>query len=142
MDTGLGRDSLSIISQNNINEFVKSKPEDRRAMFEEAAGVAKYKKRKIETVRKLERTTDNLDRVQDICSELERQIGPLKRQKEKAPPTKGRRSGLRLGNGLQKGFDLPEHLLRAENIISVAKVQFHAVADSVPDLLPVQCIDG
>lgn len=84
MDTGLGRDSLSIISQNNINEFVKSKPEDRRAMFEEAAGVAKYKKRKIETVRKLERTTDNLDRVQDICSELERQIGPLKRQKEKA----------------------------------------------------------
>ena len=84
MDTGLGRDSSSIISQNNINEFVKSKPEDRRAMFEEAAGVAKYKKRKIETVRKLERTTDNLDRVQDICSELERQIGPLKRQKEKA----------------------------------------------------------
>lgn len=84
MDTGLGRDSLSIISQNNINEFVKSKPEDRRGMFEEAAGVAKYKKRKTETVRKLERTTDNLNRVQDICNELERQIGPLKRQKEKA----------------------------------------------------------
>lgn len=84
MDTGLGRDSLSIISQNNINDFVKSKPEDRRAMFEEAAGVAKYKKRKIETVRKLERTTDNLNRVQDICNELERQVGPLKRQKEKA----------------------------------------------------------
>lgn len=84
MDTGLGRDSLSIISQNNINDFVKSKPEDRRAMFEEAAGVAKYKKRKTETVRKLERTTDNLNRVQDICNELERQVGPLKRQKEKA----------------------------------------------------------
>ena len=72
----------------------------------------------------------------------EPQIWSVKRQKEKAPPTKGRRSGLRLGNGLQKGFDLPEHLLRAENIISVAKVQFHAVADSVPDLLPVQRIDG
>lgn len=84
MDTGLGRDSLSIISQNSINEFVQSKPEDRRGMFEEAAGVAKYKKRKTESVSKLDRTTTNLERVQDICSELERQIAPLKRQKEKA----------------------------------------------------------
>lgn len=84
MDTGLGRDSLSIISQGNISTFADSKPEDRRGMFEEAAGVAKYKKRKIESIRKLERTQDNLDRVEDICNELERQIGPLKRQKEKA----------------------------------------------------------
>jgi len=84
MDTGLGRDSLSIISQGNISTFADSKPEDRRGMFEEAAGVAKYKKRKIESIRKLERTKENLDRVEDICNELERQIGPLKRQKEKA----------------------------------------------------------
>ena len=84
MDTGLGRDSLSIISQGNISTFADSKPEDRRGMFEEAAGVAKYKKRKIESIRKLERTKDNLDRVEDIVNELERQIGPLKRQKEKA----------------------------------------------------------
>ncbi|MCD7894241.1 MAG: chromosome segregation protein SMC [Erysipelotrichaceae bacterium] len=84
MDTGLGRDSLSIISQGNISTFADSKPEDRRGMFEEAAGVAKYKKRKTESIRKLERTRDNLDRVEDICLELEKQIGPLKRQKEKA----------------------------------------------------------
>ncbi|MCD7810148.1 MAG: chromosome segregation protein SMC [Erysipelotrichaceae bacterium] len=84
MDTGLGRDSLSIISQGNISSFADSKPEDRRGMFEEAAGVAKYKKRKNESLRKLERTRDNLDRVEDICLELEKQIGPLKRQKEKA----------------------------------------------------------
>ncbi len=84
MDTGLGRDSLSIISQGNISSFADSKPEDRRGMFEEAAGVAKYKKRKIESIRKLERTKDNLDRVEDICLELEKQISPLKRQKEKA----------------------------------------------------------
>ncbi|MCD8028252.1 MAG: chromosome segregation protein SMC [Erysipelotrichaceae bacterium] len=84
MDTGLGRDSLSIISQGNISSFADSKPEDRRGMFEEAAGVAKYKKRKNESIRKLERTRDNLDRVEDICLELEKQIGPLKRQKEKA----------------------------------------------------------
>lgn len=84
MDTGLSRGSLSIISQNSISEFVASKPEDRRAIFEEAAGVSKYKKRKRETVSKLERTTANLERVEDIVNELERQIGPLKRQKEKA----------------------------------------------------------
>ncbi len=84
MDTGLGRDSLSIISQGNISSFADSKPEERRGMFEEAAGVAKYKKRKIESIRKLERTQSNLERVEDICNELEKQIQPLLRQKEKA----------------------------------------------------------
>lgn len=84
MDTGLGRDSLSIISQGNISSFADAKPEERRSTFEEAAGVAKYKKRKDESLRKLERTTENLARVEDIVFELERQIGGLKRQKEKA----------------------------------------------------------
>lgn len=84
MDTGLGRDSLSIISQGNISSFADAKPEDRRSIFEEVAGVAKYKKRKDESLRKLERTTDNLDRVEDIVMELEKQLNPLKRQKEKA----------------------------------------------------------
>jgi len=84
MDTGLGRDSLSIISQGNISSFADSKPEERRGIFEEAAGVSKYKKRKLESIRKLERTTENLDRIGDIVVELEKQVGPLKRQKEKA----------------------------------------------------------
>ena len=84
LDTGLGRDSLSIISQGNISNFADSRPEERRAIFEEAAGVSKYKKRKIEAIRKLERTTDNLNRIKDIVYELEKQIAPLKKQKEKA----------------------------------------------------------
>ena len=84
MDSGLGRDSLSIISQGNISAFADSKPEDRRALFEEAAGVAKYKKRKNESLGKLNRTQDNLDRVEDIVNELQRQIEPLKKQAEKA----------------------------------------------------------
>lgn len=84
MDTGLGRDSLSIISQGNISSFADAKPEDRRGTFEEAAGVAKYKKRKDESLRKLERTTDNLNRIEDIVLELEKQLNPLQRQKEKA----------------------------------------------------------
>lgn len=84
MDTGLGRDSLSIISQGNISSFADSKPEERRGIFEEAAGVSKYKKRKLESIRKLERTKENLERIGDIVTELEKQIAPLKRQKEKA----------------------------------------------------------
>ncbi len=84
MDTGLGKDSLSMISQGNISTFADSKPEDRRLIFEEAAGVSKYKKRKIESIRKLEKTEDNLKRIIDIVLELEKQIIPLKKQKEKA----------------------------------------------------------
>ena len=84
LDTGLGRDSLSIISQGNISNFADNRPEERRVIFEEAAGVSKYKKRKIEAIRKLERTKENLDRIGDIVYELEKQIAPLKKQKEKA----------------------------------------------------------
>lgn len=84
MDTGLGRDSLSIISQGNISSFADSKPDERRALFEEAAGVSKYKKRKLASIRKLERTKENLDRIGDIVNELEKQVAPLQRQKEKA----------------------------------------------------------
>lgn len=84
MDTGLGKDSLSIISQGNISSFADNKPEERRGIFEDAAGVSKYKKRKMESIRKLERTKENLERIGDIVAELEKQVGPLKRQKEKA----------------------------------------------------------
>lgn len=84
MDTGLGKGSLAMISQGSVAKFAESKPEDRRQIFEEAAGVAKYKKRKEDSLRKLERTQENLSRVEDIVSELERQVGPLKRQSEKA----------------------------------------------------------
>lgn len=84
MDTGLGKDSLSIISQGNIQAFSEAKPEDRRALFEEAAGVAKYKKRKNESLGKLNRTQDNLLRLEDIVVELERQVNPLKRQAKRA----------------------------------------------------------
>lgn len=84
MDTGLGKDSLSIITQGNISSFADAKPEDRRSLFEEAAGVAKYKKRKKVSLSKLEQTKENLDRLQDILDELERQIGPLGKQAKKA----------------------------------------------------------
>ena len=84
LDTGLGKDSLSIISQGKIAEFADASPADRRGLFEEAAGVARYKKRKNESVNKLIRTQENIDRMQDIVNELEKQVGPLERQARKA----------------------------------------------------------
>lgn len=80
MDTGLGRDSFSVISQGRVEEIFNSKPEERRAIFEEAAGVLKYKTRKKETQTKLNQTQDNLDRLDDIIYELESQVKPLERQ--------------------------------------------------------------
>ena len=84
MDSGIGKESFNIISQGKIEEIISTKPHERRIIFEEAAGVLKYKKRKEEALRKLDRTHDNMNRVNDIISELEVQVGPLKEQKEKA----------------------------------------------------------
>ena len=80
LDTGLGRDSFSIISQGKVEEIFNSKPAERRAIFEEAAGVLKYKTRRKETESKLQQTQDNLDRLEDIIYELDNQIKPLEKQ--------------------------------------------------------------
>ncbi|MFC3929067.1 chromosome segregation protein SMC [Streptococcus caprae] len=80
MDTGLGRDSFSIISQGRVESIFNSKPEERRTIFEEAAGVLKYKTRKKETESKLNQTQDNLDRLEDIIYELDNQVKPLEKQ--------------------------------------------------------------
>ena len=84
MDTGLGRDGYSIIGQGNVAQILSTKAEDRRSLFEEAAGVSKYKYRKEEAERKLKGVEENLIRIGDITSELEVQRGPLMRQSEKA----------------------------------------------------------
>lgn len=84
MDSGIGHDSLSIISQDKVKSIVEARVEDRRVIIEEAAGVLKYKMRKKEATRKLESTSDNLSRVQDIIYELEDQVEPLRKQSEQA----------------------------------------------------------
>ena len=83
MDTGLGRDGYSIIGQGRI-EILSLKSEDRREIFEEAAGITKFRYRKEEAERKLAATEDNLTRIRDLYDELERQVGPLEKQAEKA----------------------------------------------------------
>ena len=84
MDTGIGRDGYSIIGQGKIDEILSNKSENRRKIFEEAAGIVKYRVRKVESERKLERTKLNLLRINDILTEIEANIEPLKHQSEKA----------------------------------------------------------
>ncbi|HZW98264.1 MAG TPA: chromosome segregation protein SMC [Bacillota bacterium] len=84
MDTGIGRDGYSLVSQGKVDEILSSKSEDRRRIFDEASGIVKYKTRKLETERKLARTDTNLIRINDIIGELSTRIDPLREQSEKA----------------------------------------------------------
>ena len=83
-DSGAAKESFNIIGQGKIDEILSTKPYDRRVIFEEAAGVLKYKKRKEEAIRKLERTNNNINRVNDIINELETNLEPLKKQSDEA----------------------------------------------------------
>ena len=83
-DTGIGKEGYSIIGQGQIDRILSGKPEERRELFDEAAGIVKYKRRKVTAQKKLEHERENLVRVNDILSELERQLAPLERQSEKA----------------------------------------------------------
>jgi len=79
-DSGIDRDGLTIISQGQVAEIINSKPENRRDIFEEAAGIAKFKARKVEAERRLERTQENITRVNDVITEIDRSLGPLLKQ--------------------------------------------------------------
>ena len=108
MDTGIGRDGYSIIGQGRIDEILSSKSEERRHIFEEAAGIVKYRTRKEEAEKKLESTKQNLVRINDIVTEIENQLGPLEMQAEKAKIFLGLREKLKyleIGlfiNGIEK----------------------------------------
>ena len=95
-DTGIGKEGYSIIGQGQIDKILSGKPEDRRELFDEAAGIVKYKKRKSTAEKYLEAERQNLLRVNDILAELEKQVGPLEKQSEKA------RQYLRLKEELKK----------------------------------------
>ena len=94
MDTGMGKESFNIISQGEVDKILSNSAYDRRVIFEEASGILKYKKRKEEALRKLDRTHNNLDRVNDIITELEMQVGPLKEQSIKAKEYLENKQGL------------------------------------------------
>lgn len=108
-DTGIGKEGYSIIGQGQIERILSGKPEERRELFDEAAGIVKYKKRKATALKKLESERENLVRVNDILSELERQVGPLEKQAEKA------RTYLKKKEEL-KTYDVNMFLLEMERI--------------------------
>ena len=114
MDTGLGREGYSIIGQGRIDEILSVKSADRREVFEEAAGISRYRHRKEEAERKLERTDENLVRVNDKISELEYQVEPLREQSEKAKKFLVLRDELR-GLEISVWLDTLERI-RASNI--------------------------
>ncbi len=111
LDTGLGRDGYSIIGQGRIDEILSQKSEDRREIFEEAAGIAKYRVRKSEAERKLSHVSENLTRLSDIVSELESQLGPLRKKAEKA------KEYLRIYDEL-RGLEAALATIRAEELRS------------------------
>jgi chromosome segregation protein len=94
MDSSIGKEAFNIISQGEVEKIFSASAQDRRTIFEEAAGILKYKRRKEEALRKLDRTHSNIERVNDIISELERQIEPLKKQRELALLYKQNKEGL------------------------------------------------
>ncbi len=94
MDSGMGKESFNIISQGEVDRILSNSAQDRRVIIEEAAGILKYKKRKEEALRKLDRTHNNIDRVNDIITELEVQVEPLKIQSEKAKEYLENKKGL------------------------------------------------
>lgn len=124
-DTGLGRDSMSVIGQNKVDEVLNSKPEERRSLFEEVAGITKYKQRKRESLRKMEETNGNLNRVDDLMGEIETQLEPMAENAERT----------RIYNGLHKDLIayqatlLINKLTKAEKMISSAELEKSELTD-------------
>lgn len=144
MDTGLGRDGYSMIGQGKIDSIVASKSEDRREIFEEAAGISRYRYRKIEAERKLAQTEDNLIRLRDIVTELKERVGPLKIQSEKAQAfleySKEKRS-LEIAlwlDTLNKSSDVlrqhEDNIAIAKNQHNEAQAQLQRIAQDIEDI--------
>ncbi len=108
-DTGIGKEGYSIIGQGQIDRILSGKPEERRELFDEAAGIVKFKKRKISAQKKLDNERENLVRVNDILAELERQVGPLEQQSQKAKTYLKKKEEL-------KDYDVNMFLLESERI--------------------------
>ena len=108
-DTGIGKEGYSIIGQGQIDKILSGKPDERRELFDEAAGIVKFKRRKSAAIKKLENERSNLVRVNDILSELEKQVGPLKQQSEKAKEYLNNKTDL-------KKYDVNAFLLETDRI--------------------------
>ena len=136
MDTGLGRDGYSIIGQGRIGDIVASKSEERREIFEEAAGIAKYRYRKNEAERRLSGTEDNLLRLRDILQELEERVGPLAQQAEKAKKFleyAGEKKELEIGLWLHTLEVSREALRELTSKLELARTQYDGAGEAIDE---------
>ena len=137
MDTGLGRDGYSMIGQGKIDSIVSSKSEDRREIFEEAAGISKYRYRKIDAERKLKNTEDNLLRLRDIVTELQERVGPLKKQSEKAQQFltySEEKRGLEIALWLLTLDKSQDSLKKQDEKILIAQTQYDEADQALEDI--------
>lgn len=137
MDTGLGRDGYSIIGQGRIADIVSSRSEDRREIFEEAAGISKFRYRKEEASRRLDKAEENLVRLRDILAELEAQLGPLAEQSEKAQKflvLASEKETLEIGLWLHALERSKNALREQERKITVANGQYEDLARHLTDI--------
>ncbi|MBO6242401.1 MAG: AAA family ATPase, partial [Butyrivibrio sp.] len=133
MDTGIGKEGYSIIGQGQIDQILSSKPEDRRNLFDEAAGIVKFKSRKETAIKKLEEEKINLTRLSDILSELEKQVGPLEKQSEVAKEylkLRERLKTLDVNMFLVENKNQNQQLVEAENNLSIATESLDKSKDS------------
>ena len=138
MDTGLGRDGYSMIGQGRIDEIVGSKSDERRDIFEEAAGISKYRYRRLESERKLAHAEDNLLRLKDIFYELESRVKPLKEQSEKAKEfleISGEKKQLEIGLWLNTLNKSDEQLKTQDEKITLAKSQYERLEREITELI-------
>lgn len=138
MDTGLGRDGYSMVSQGRIEDMVSAKSEDRREMFEEAAGISHYRYRRADALKRLERAEENLLRLRDILTGLEERVGPLEKQSEKAQKflvLASERKNLEIGLWLDL-LDKSADLIREQsNKLSVAELHYSQTEKELNDII-------
>ncbi len=137
MDTGLGRDGYSMIGQGKIDSIVSSKSEDRREIFEEAAGISRYRYKKIESERKLKHTEDNLLRLRDIVTDLEERVGPLKKQSEKAQKFleySGEKKEIEIALWVNTLNNSNKTLKQEEDKIEISRLQHEKAGETLDDI--------
>ena len=137
MDTGLGRDGYSMVSQGKIAELISSKSGERREMFEEAAGISHFRYRRSDALKRLAQTEENLVRLRDILSELESRVGPLKTQSEKAQKflvLAEERKNLEIAIWLHNIEKTQEKLKEQDRKIDIASVQYNDTQKQLEDI--------
>ncbi len=137
MDTGLGRDGYSMVSQGKIETLISGKSDDRRDMLEEAAGISHYRYRRADAMRRLNQAEENLLRLRDILTELESRVGPLKTQSEKAQKFleyAGEKKNLEIGIWLYTIEKAKNDLREYEKKITITEAQYNEVCKSLEEI--------